>query len=392
MRRVPSCVSLLAVLSGAAAFHTPPAAADTTLATVTRPAPISAHAGRVAWSARDPSTGYFVLMTVTGDTPVQRVPVPPRSVPFDVDLGPDAQGETIAAYSRCHRDPPPRRPQIGNALAQMPEWSAARGCNLHQFNFTTGRETRIAGANAPDASQFLPTVWKTRVAFARVYERRRGRLGDRAYLYIRGVTGADASRQVPAGNRSRLRTCSGRPVRCLYSVEPGPTSLDLAGRRLAFGWDTADTNGPLSSVYLDTLGERRTRRQTLSSLGSGEIQAQELIGPTIDAGRVTWARVLFGDSAENGLRRYSMFDGARERAVVPPPGSSPFLQPVLAFTTNGGTQLYLVSGARSAEPGCTVQSPCLSDPGCTDTAPCELRLDPGVAFTRYGRASRRSGS
>ena len=177
------------------------------------------RAGRVAWSARDPSTGYFVLMTVTGDTPVQRVPVPPRSVLFDVDLEADAQGETIAAYSRCHRDPPPRRPQIGNALAQMPEWSAARGCNLHQFNFTTGRETRIAGANAPDASQFLPTVWKTRVAFARVYERRRGRLGDRAYLYIRGVTGADASRQVPAGNRSRLQTCSGRPVRCLYSVE-----------------------------------------------------------------------------------------------------------------------------------------------------------------------------
>jgi hypothetical protein len=270
----------------------------------------------------------------------------------------------------------------------MPEWSAARGCNLHQFSFTTGRETRIAGANAPDASQFLPTVWKTRVSFARVYERRRGRLGDRAYLYVRGVAGAEPSRQVPAGNRSRLRSCSGRPVRCRYTVEPGPTSLDLAGRRLAFGWDTADSNGPVSSVYLDTIGTRRTRRQTLSSLGSGEIQAQELIGPTIDADRVTWARVLFGDSTENGLRSYSMVNGARERATVPPPGTSAFLQPVLAYTTNGGTHLYVVSGPRAGEPGCTVQQPCLSDPGCTDTAPCELRIDPGVAFTRYGRSGR----
>jgi hypothetical protein len=381
-------MSLLAVLAGATTIQAAPAAADATLATAARPTPISAHAGRVVWSAWDTSSGHFVLMTVTAGAPVQRVPVPPRSVPFDVDLGPDAQGETVAAYSRCHRDPPGRRPAVGNALAQMPEWSAARGCNLHQFNFTTGRETRIADANAPDASQFLPTVWKTRVAFARVYERRRGRLGDRAYLYTRAVTGAERSRQVPAGNRSRLRTCSGRPVRCRYTVEPGPTSLDLAGRRLALGWDTADTNGPVSSVYLDTIGERRTRRQTLSSLGSGEIQAQELIGPTIDSGRVTWARVLFGDSTENGLRRYSMFDGSRERAVVPPAGTSAFLQSVLAYTTNGGTHLYLVSGPRAAGPGCTVQQPCVSDPGCTDAAPCELRIEPGVAFTQYGRSRR----
>jgi len=388
VRRVLSCMLLLAVLAGPAIFQAAPAAADATLATATRPTPIGAHAGRVVWSAYDASRGYYVLRTVTAGTPAQDVPVPPRSVPFDVDLGPDAQGETVAVYSRCHRDPPPRRPQVGNALTQMPEWSAARGCNLHQFNFTTGRETRIAGANAPNASQFLPTIWKTRVAFARVYERRRGRLGDRAYLYTRGVTSAERSRRVPAGNRSRLRSCSGRPVRCRYTVEPGPTSLDLAGRRLAFGWDTADSNGPVSSVYLDTIGERRTRRRALSSLGSGQIQAQELIGPTIDSGRVTWARVLFGDSAENGLRRYSMFDGTRELAVVPPPGSFAFLQPVLAFTTNGGTHLYLVSGPRSTDPGCTVQAPCLSDPGCTDTAPCELRIAGDVRFTRYGRSGR----
>ena len=298
MRRVPSCASLLAVLSAAAAFHTPPAAADTTLATVTRPAR-SAHAGRVAWSARDPSTGYFVLMTVTGDTPVQRVPVPPRSVPFDVDLGRTPR----ARRSRRTRAAIATRRRAGHRSATpLPRCRNGR---------PRGAATCISSISRPGARpasrartrRTRPSSCRrcaTRVAFARVYERRRGRLGDRAYLYIRGVTGADASRQVPAGNRSRLQTCSGRPVRCLYSVELGPTSLDLAGRRLAFGWDTADTNGPLSSVYLDTLGERRTRCQTLSSLGSGEIQAQELIGPTIDAGRVTWARVLFGDSAENG--------------------------------------------------------------------------------------------
>jgi hypothetical protein len=364
------------------------AAADATLATLTRPAPVSAHAGRVIWSAFDPAQGNFVLMTVTGDTPVQPVPVRPRSVPFDVDLGPDAQGEAVAAYSRCHRDPPRRRPFVGSALTQMPEWSAGRGCDLYQFSFATGRETRIAAANTPSASEFLPTVWKARVAFARVYERRPGRVGDRAYLYTRAVTGAGRSRGVPAGNRSTARFCSGRPLRCRYTVEPGPTALDLAGRRLAFGWDSAGGVGPTSSVYLDTIGTRRTRRQTLSSLASGEIQAEEAIQPAVDAGRVTWARVLFGDTTRNGLRRYSIFNGVREQAVVPPPGVSAFLQPVLAFATDGGTHLYLLSGHRSAEPGCTPASPCLADPGCADTAPCELRIATDVVFTRYGAAGR----
>jgi hypothetical protein len=383
MRRLPLLLFLTCALLWPAQ-----AGADATLATLTRPAPISAHAGRVIWSTFDPVAGNYVLMTAARDTPVQRVPVRPRSVPFDVDLGPDAEGETVAAYSRCYRDPPRRRPSVGNALTQMPEWSAGRGCDLYQFNFATGRETRIAAANSPSASEFLPAVWKTRVAFARVYERRRGRLGDRAYLYTRAVTGVGRSRRVPAGNRSTARFCSGRPVRCRYTVEAGPTALDVAGRRLAFGRDSAEDVGPTSAVYLDTIGDRRTRRQTLSSLASGEIQAQELIQPAVDAGRVTWARVLFGDNTENGLRRYSIFNGVRERAVVPPPGASAFLQPVLAFSLDAGTHLYLLSGHRSAEPGCTPQSLCVSDPGCSDTAPCELRTATDVVFTRYGRATR----
>ena len=53
-------------------------------------------------------------------------------------------------------------------------------------------------------------------------------------------------------------------MRCRYTVEPGPTSLDLAGRRLAFGWDTADSNGPVSSVYLDTIGTLPTAAEVAS--------------------------------------------------------------------------------------------------------------------------------
>src|SRR6187401_2585675 len=149
------------VLVSLAAFVLPAAdaAADNVIATVTRPTPVSAHAGRIVWSAFDPSqNAYFLTQRVGGVT--SRVPVRPRAVPFDVDLGPDAGGETVAAYSRCSKDPRARDPRIGNAIAELPDWASGRGCDLYRFDFATGRETRIATANSPSSSEFLPSVWK----------------------------------------------------------------------------------------------------------------------------------------------------------------------------------------------------------------------------------------
>ena len=53
-----------------------------------------------------PSRAFFLTQRIDGVT--SRVPVRPRSVPFDADLGPDVNGETVAAYSRCAREPRPR--------------------------------------------------------------------------------------------------------------------------------------------------------------------------------------------------------------------------------------------------------------------------------------------
>ena len=175
----------------------------------------------------------------------------------------------------------------GNIIAnQMPNWSSGRGCNLYRFNFATGRETTVAAANSPGASEFLPTIWKTRVAFARVYERKQGIGGDRAYLYFRGVEGAGKSVQVPAGSRSTQRFCSGKPRRCKRLVEPGPTALDLAGRRLAFGWDSG-ASGPTTAAYYATL-RAHSKKHRVEFGSSGSIQAEEVLSPVVDSGMVYW--------------------------------------------------------------------------------------------------------
>lgn len=360
------------------------ARADDLVTTATRPTPVSAYAGRIAWSAFDPAQNAYVLMTSVGGVP-SVVPVAPRSVPFDVDLGPDENGDTVAVYSRCRQEPGPRAPATGNVITQLPVWETGRGCDIYRFTFATGRETPIAVANSPTASEFLPTVWKARVAFARVYERKHGIAGQRAYLYFRGVSGAGRSVRVPAGSRSTQRFCTGKPSRCKRLLEPGPTSLDLAGRRLAFGWDSGDEGGPTTAAYYATLNAH-PRKHRIDLGGSGDIQATEIIQPSVDSGQVYWGRTLFGDTTASSVRRYRITTGGRQQAPLPTPGQpDAFVRSVLALAVDGPAVYYLLSGANLPGEPCTPAQPCIAPPDCSDAGPCRLMVAHNPAFVSFKR-------
>jgi hypothetical protein len=177
MRRVLVTIAgILAALASPAA-----ATADETIARIARPGPVSTFDGRVLWSEYDPVAKAYFLTQRFGTT-TARLPVRPRSVPFDVDVGRKLGNDTVAAYSRCRHEPRGRDPRTGSALTRMPQWSTGRGCDLYMLNLRTNVETRIRGASTRGASEFLPAVWQSRVVFARVYERRRGIAGDRAHL------------------------------------------------------------------------------------------------------------------------------------------------------------------------------------------------------------------
>lgn len=223
---------------------------DVTYTTVRNPTPVSFFRDRLVWSTFDQARHGYALMTHQGGV-TSTVPVQTRGVPFDADLGPDENGDTVLVYSRCGQEP--RFSAEGHA---PPVWSSGRGCNIFQFNFATGRETRLASANTARSSEFLPSIWETRIAFARVYERRRGRAGDRAYLYARPLLGTGRSNRLRAGRRSSGRICiapqeGAEPV-CGVSVEAGPSALDLRGRRVAFAWETRGRcAGTTTGVWLE---------------------------------------------------------------------------------------------------------------------------------------------
>ncbi len=357
-------------------FAASPAAAraDDLIATVARPTPVSALDGRIVWSDYDPAAKrYFLTERLDGAT--TRLPVAPRAVPFDLDLGPDADGKPVAAYSRCRREPPPRNPPRGG-IAQMPEWRRGRGCDLYLYSFEQAREVLVRFASTRRASEFLPTVWTDRIAFARVYERRKGRPGRRAYLYAR-----PNSLFASQGRRGHTRRLPAGP-----GTGPGPTALDLATRRLAFGWDSTDPR-PLSAVYLDVMRNTgRTAKRRLDRGHSGEMQSREFIAPQFDEQvRVTWLASFTGDKLQADVRRYSFMGETREEARLTPLSADPVLRPVIAGAVDGSGYLYLASGLVQPDGPCATPRSCIADPGCSELQPCELRRAATPAFERAGQ-------
>jgi hypothetical protein len=339
---------VLPVALAAQGFAATPAWADVTLASVTRATPVSTWTDRrpvtfIAWSEFDPvADGYRLIVRHVHLNQTEAVPIAPRPVPFDVDLGPGRHGGVVAAYSRCAKEP-----EALGGFAVLPVWATGRGCDLYQFDFSSGAETKLALASTAQASEFLPSIWRGRVAFARVFEQREGRRGIYPYLYSRRLDGKGGPARQPGGARGDTGL-------------PGPTALDLYGRRLAFAW-TRSTGGLQpghSEIRLDTLGGRHT---VVDSKRSG-LAARILISPGVVKGRIYWAQQVLDPDAlprsegEAFYRRYRISAGRTEEADVPRDA-----QFILSLAPGGAGELIYGRAATvssGAEMACPAPSSC----------------------------------
>ena len=243
---------VLAALLGSMVLAAPAAAQD--VATLDHSSPVAAYGGRLLWSAFDPATQTYGLVTRVGGA-TSAVPVARRTVPFDADLGPGAAGAIVAVYSRCATEITPSG-SFGPSL-----YGKGRGCDLYLFDFTTGQETRLASASAPDASEFWPTIWKGTLAFARTYDSKR----DFPYIYTRPLQGSARSTRQPGGPRNGCAKCDDKLSR--------PVALDLYGKRLAFAWQYIGTGeGFDTDIRMDTIGGGHVR--VVHQAGGGLTQVE----------------------------------------------------------------------------------------------------------------------
>src|SRR4051812_32830917 len=154
---------LLAIITLSALAAPPAQAADTVLAPAPDTAGITAYGGHVVLSRLDPATSKWSLVRWHGGT-VDVLPVAPRSVPFDADAGPDADGNPVVVYSRCATDPVLQPASLSPSV----DWQKARGCDVYELPLTgEAVEHKLTAASSRTKSETTPSIWRGGVAFAR---------------------------------------------------------------------------------------------------------------------------------------------------------------------------------------------------------------------------------
>lgn len=139
------------------------APADAPMTSVQRNTHISAYRGTLAWSQFVPDKNHYRLMltdTKTGKTTMPGIGW--RENPFDVTLGPDAKGRTVALYSHC--DP------ANDALSG----NRTTGCDAYRYDLARKKETKL-GFNSDRDSEEWPAQWKEQYSYVEV------RVGGTAY-------------------------------------------------------------------------------------------------------------------------------------------------------------------------------------------------------------------
>jgi hypothetical protein len=225
LRRAGPAALLLAVAAMGAATAAPAARAETVVDTVGRVTPISAYGGLAAWSSFDAASRTYRLRLYR-DGVVTTAPVPARRSPFDADVGPDAGGQPVVVYSRCARDT-----RAGINVYGLPAWADARGCDIHRFRPSDGTDRVLATAASKVRSEMTPSIWGSRLAYFAVDEPRHGARARVARLYLADLRGKQRTRRFATGGGTRSDTFGDQLVET-----PTPTSLDLRGTTIAYGW------------------------------------------------------------------------------------------------------------------------------------------------------------
>jgi hypothetical protein len=345
------------------------ASADTSIATVLRATSVSAYKDQLVWSTYDPTTGNYSLSR-RADGVASTVPVPPRAVPFDVDLGPGPTGATLATYSRCRQEPSRVGPD------GLPYYQLGRGCDIFAFDFATGREFKVRGASTRRGSEYLPTVWSgvlgSQIAFARSYPRRRGRRGRLPRLYLRGLEGSAHSRRLRAG-----------PL----GASPGPfvSSLDLHGRRLVFLWryfpkrvddPSIITRPAVFQIRLATTTKRIRRVIAERQVGEDDaLTVVILLSPAMGTDHAYFLYFQHGDDDLSTFLRYSIPNSETELAT-------PFTRPP-AISLAVDRDVIYYARANPAEPILGVEQRFeIARAGPVSFVPVEPRRRPGARFGR----------
>jgi hypothetical protein len=194
------------------------AQADTVLAHVSRATLVDAYNGTVVWSDFDAAAGVYRL-TAFRNGAVTALPIPPADSVFDADLGPDANGRLTVVYSRC-KQPREKLPFIAAPTTA--------DCDLYLYRFGAPAEEKITGLSRTGTSEYLPSIWGNRLAFARTQTDARG--GNCITSVWLGDLRNGHQRRLGTGALGKYRG----PPPC--QLQTAPSSIEVHASLVAFSW------------------------------------------------------------------------------------------------------------------------------------------------------------
>ncbi|RKQ86388.1 hypothetical protein C8N24_4399 [Solirubrobacter pauli] len=229
--------------------------------------PVAAFRGTVAYSRYE--RGAYALI-LRRDGHEIRARTAPRAVPFDVDLGPDGRGVTVAVYSRCATEPA----YAGTGAVTYPGGGSAQGCRAVLYDPATARERVLTDG-------YLPAIWHTTLVYARP---------DGLFARVDGRT-------------RRVEDGGGRAVE--------RSGVDVYGTHVA----VARELDLRTELVLTGVG---ARPRVLDARDNG-ISTRFMRFPGFSAGRLRWADTCAGDPAgcRRRLHRYRLRDRTRASTRSP---------------------------------------------------------------------------
>lgn len=205
-RRLLAATLSVAVLGSVTVTAAAQEPTSQTITTLDHATPVAGYGKWLAWSTFH--EGQFELTIWNADTRTTSTPpIPAQRVPFDVDLGPDERNRPTAVYSRCEA-PPYTSGQVD-------------GCDIYRLRLRGGSERRVPVAATKRYREFLPTIWRDQLTFARLPRTWRT-IDDAAQIRTTRLTSRQTERIRGGSTESGI----------------GPTDIDSYGRRVIFQWPT----------------------------------------------------------------------------------------------------------------------------------------------------------
>jgi hypothetical protein len=283
----PSILAALATVLGLAAAAGPATAQSSgeRVVALDRATPVREYAGWLLFSRWD---GSAYRLATLHDGQVRDLPVPAQAEPFDADIGPDSAGRPSAVMSLCKGS-----------------------CDLFVLGFEAGDELRpVRNANTNGKDETDPSVWKSRLVFAREY-------ATKLVPYTKRLK---APRSRPSDRLASLpdeRCGAIDPPRCRPLEDVDLVQMELYGDRVAQSWTyQLDGFGGFRQNEVRLTNVTRTDTRQIASMTTG-LGGQTYLGPSIDKGRVAFFRACQGDldgckPDTSGAIRYRISTGAYE--------------------------------------------------------------------------------